>query len=151
MLVYRIAKEQYANDLSGYGAKLFGGRWNLIGTPCLYTSQSRALALLEYSVIVNIDFMPSKLFFSCIEIKDDLIELVENKDLPKNWNAIPSSSSTKVFGSEKLNNSTSPILRLPSVVIPNEYNFIINPLKIDSENVKIISIEEYEFDYRIKK
>ncbi|WP_396211172.1 RES family NAD+ phosphorylase [Flavobacterium sp.] len=151
MLVYRITKEQYANDLSGYGAKLYGGRWNLIGSPCLYTSQSRALALLEYSVNVNIDFMPSRLFFSIIEINDHLIEFIDKKDLPPIWNSIPSSSSTKIFGSEKLSNSNFPILRLPSVVISNEYNFIINPLKIDSEGMKIINIEEYEFDFRIKK
>jgi RES domain-containing protein len=151
MLVYRIAKEQYANDLSGYGAKLFGGRWNSTGTPCLYTSQSRALALLEYSVNVNIEFMPLKLFFSIIEIKDDLIEFIDKNDLPTNWSSIPSSSSTKIFGSEKLNNSGYPILRLPSVIIPNEYNFIINPLKIDSGAIKITSIEECEFDFRIKK
>lgn len=151
MLLYRIAKEQYANDLSGYGAKLFGGRWNLIGTPCLYTSQSRALALLEYSVNVSIDFMPSKLCFAVIEIQDHLIEFVDNNDLPLNWNTIPSSSSTKIFGSEKLNSSGFPVLRLPSVVIPNEYNFIINPLKIDSGDIKISGIEEYEFDFRIKK
>jgi RES domain-containing protein len=151
MLVYRIAKEQYANDLSGYGAKLFGGRWNLIGTPCLYTSQSRALALLEYTVNVGLDFMPSRLFFSVIEIDDDLIEIIKKDELPSNWYAIPSSSSTKIFGSEKLRSSSFPIIRVPSVVIPNEFNYIINPLKTDSLNLKITAIEPYDFDFRIKK
>jgi RES domain-containing protein len=150
MLVYRVAKEQYANDLSGFGAKLFGGRWNLIGTPCLYTSQSRALALLEYSVNVNIEFMPLKLCFSIIEIQDDLIECVDSKDLPLNWNAIPCSSSTKIFGSNKLKNSSFSIIRVPSVIIPNEFNYIVNVSKIDSSNLKVIAVEEYKFDYRIK-
>jgi RES domain-containing protein len=150
MLVYRISKEQYCRDLSGYGAKLYGGRWNLVGTSCLYTSQSRALALLEYSVNVNLDLMPLRLFFSVIEIQDNLIEIIKKDDLPQNWNAIPASSSTKIFGSEIIKNSSFSIFCVPSVVILNEFNFIINPLKIDSESLKIIDVEEYEFDFRIK-
>ncbi len=150
MLVYRLSKEQYSSDLSGYGAKLYGGRWNLIGIPCLYTSQSRALALLEFTANVGLDFIPPKLCFSVIEIQDELIETIKNEDLPLNWKAIPSSSSTQIFGSEKLKNSELPIFRVPSVVIPNEFNFIINPSKLTLENIKVIAVEEYQYDYRIK-
>jgi len=149
MLVYRIGKEQYCNDLSGLGAKLYGGRWNRVGIPCVYTSQSRALALLEYSVNISLEFINHKLCFTVIEIQDYLIEEISNENLPNNWKAIPASSSAKTFGSDKLI-QTSNIIRVPSVIIPNEYNFIINPTNLDSDAVKIVAVEEYIFDYRIK-
>jgi RES domain-containing protein len=150
MIVFRIGKEQYSKDLSGNGAKLYGGRWNLPGTSCLYTSQSRALALLEYSANVGMDFIPPNLCFTLIEIADDLIDEIAVENIPKDWNAVPSSSSTKVFGSAKFTQSSLPILKVPSVIIPNEYNFIINPTFLDTNLLKIITIEKYTYDFRIK-
>ena len=70
MIVYRLGKTQYCNDLIGVGAKLFGARWNISGTACLYTAESRALALLEYTVNVNIADIPKALSFTVIEIPD---------------------------------------------------------------------------------
>lgn len=151
MLVYRIGKEQFSKDLSGEGAKLFGGRWNRIGIPCIYTSQSRALALLEYTVNVGVDFIPPSLCFTVFEIEDSLIEAFTFEQIPTNWKSVPTSSTTKNFGSDKLQNSSYPILRFPSVVIPSEFNYILNPKFLDKNFLKIISIEPYEFDFRIKK
>ncbi len=150
MLVYRIGKAQYCNDLSGLGAKLYGGRWNRIGIPCVYTSQSRSLALLEYSVNIGFEFIKHKLCFTIIEIQDYLIEEISTESLPNNWKAIPASSSTKTFGSDKLIQASSTIIKVPSVIIPNEFNFIINPTNLDSNAVKIVAVEEYIYDYRIK-
>lgn len=150
MTVYRLSKAQYCRDLSGLGAKLYGGRWNMIGTPCLYSSSSRALALLEYSVNVKVEFIPEKLFFTLIEIDDKEIENIAFTDLPKNWASVPSDSITKMFGSEKLNSSSFSILRVPSVVIKNEFNYLMNPLKLNFETTKIIEIEPFEYDFRLK-
>lgn len=150
MLVYRIGKEQYCNDLSGLGAKLYGGRWNRVGIPCVYTSQSRALALLEYSVNIDIEFINHKLCFTVIEVQDHLIEAISQESLPNNWKAIPASSTTKTFGSDKLIQTSSNIIKVPSVIIPNEFNFIINPANLDSDAVKIVAVEEYLYDCRIK-
>jgi RES domain-containing protein len=150
MLVYRIGKAQYCNDLSGLGAKLYGGRWNRIGIPCVYTSQSRSLALLEYSVNIGFEFIKHKLCFTIIEIQDYLIEAISQDSLPNNWKAIPASSSTKTLGSDKLIQTSSTIIKVPSVIIPNEFNFIINPTNLDSDAVKIVAVEEYIYDYRIK-
>lgn len=150
MIVYRLGKEQYSKDLSGNGAKLFGGRWNNIGVPCVYTSQNRALALLEYSANVGMDFIPPNLCFTIIEIADNLIAEITIEALPKDWKAIPSSSSTKIFGSDKLAQTTFPIIKVPSVIIPNEFNFIINPVILDTISLKILSVEKYAYDFRIK-
>jgi RES domain-containing protein len=150
MIVYRLSKAQYCKDLSGLGAKLYGGRWNMIGTPCVYTSSSRALALLEYSVNVKLEFIPEKLFFTLIEIDDKEIEIIAPADFPKNWTSVPADSITKIFGSEKLNSSPFSILRVPSVVIKNEFNYLLNPLKLNFETTKIIDVEPFQFDFRLK-
>ena len=96
------------------------------------------------------DFTIPKLCFTVIEIQDNLIEVIPVESLPNNWKAIPASSSTKTFGSDKLTQSSYPIIRVPSVIIPDEFNFIINPTNIDSNAIKIVAVEEYQYDYRIK-
>src|SRR6186713_2520811 len=102
MIVYRISKTRYANELSGEGARLNGGRWNNKLIPCIYTSESRALALLEYTVNVNIDEIPRALSFVLIEIPGkNILELTE-KALPGNWKQSPAPTSTKQFGTRLL-------------------------------------------------
>src|SRR6516164_9317441 len=102
MIVYRIGRTRYANDLTGEGARLNGGRWNHKLTPCVYTSESRALALLEYTVNVNIDDIPRALSFTVIEIPGDSILQLPIADLPGNWAAAPSPASAKDFGTALL-------------------------------------------------
>src|SRR5690606_19278272 len=117
MRVYRISKTQYANDLNGTGAKLFGGRWNHIDTPCIYTSSSRSLAVLEYSVNVNVDYIPRALSICIFEIDEAQITEIKTKKLPGDWKDVPAPFSTKDFGT-KLLQKGNPILKIPSIVIP---------------------------------
>ena len=95
MIVYRIGLSKYARDLSGEGAKLNGGRWNHILIPCIYFSESRALAVLEYTVNSNIYNIPRALNITCFKIPDQHIQTIERVDLPGNWKDIPAPSSTK--------------------------------------------------------
>lgn len=150
MIVYRIGKTKYKNDLTGEGARLNGGRWNHILTPCVYTSESRALALLEYTVNVNIDDIPRALSITTIEIPDSGIEELKIADLPGNWTQIPAPISTKDFGTKFLKTGTNPVLKIPSSIILKEFNFILNPIHVDSKKFKIISIEDFVYDVRIK-
>jgi RES domain-containing protein len=150
MIVYRIGKTKYGRDLTGEGARLFGGRWNNILTPCIYTSESRALALLEYTVNVNIDDIPRALSITAIEIPDDGIQELEKDVLPGDWTDVPAPSSTKNFGTKLLKASVKPILKIPSAIISREFNFILNPLHIESKKFKIISVEDFVYDVRIK-
>lgn len=150
MIVYRLGKFQYSDDLVGIGAKLFGARWNNVGTACLYTAESRALALLEYTVNVNIVDIPRALSFTVIEIPDDNIIELEIKDLPGNWKEYPAPSSTKDFGTNLLTLAENPIIKIPSTIIPEEFNYILNPAHAESHNFKILSIEDYIYDVRIK-
>lgn len=148
MLVYRLSRTKYADDLKGTGAKLFGGRWNQIGTACVYTSESRALAVLEYSVNTNIDFIPRALSICTFEIDDSLIKSFKTSQLPGDWKDIPLPLSTRLF-TEKWFQKGEVILKLPSSVIPDEYNYLINPV-IDSAHFKLISVKDFVYDLRLK-
>lgn len=136
--------------MSGEGARLFGGRWNEILTPCVYTSESRALALLEYTVNVNIEDIPRGLAITSIEIPDEGIHDVNLKDLPGDWMKVPAPSSTKEFGTRFLKSQIKPVLKIPSTIILNEFNYILNPLHPDSKSFRIVSTEDFIYDVRIK-
>jgi RES domain-containing protein len=150
MLVYRVGKTKHANDLSGEGAKMNGGRWNHKSIPCLYASESRALSLLEYTVNVNIEEIPRALSITTIEIPDSEILIINEESLPGNWKRFPVPSSTQDFGSHILKTTKKSIIRIPSSVISEEYNYILNPLHINNKKFKIISINDLIYDLRIK-
>ena len=98
MLVYRLSKKQYANDLSGTGAKIAGGRWNKKGTAILYTSSAVSLCLLEVIVHIPLSFLPKNMVLSTIEIPDNTtIKTYTVNDLPKDWNANPGPSRLQYF------------------------------------------------------
>ena len=150
MIVYRIGKTKYCYDLTGEGARLYGGRWNHVLTPCVYASENRALALLEYTVNVNIDDIPRSLSITTIEIPDNGIEELNQADLPGDWTEIPAPASTKDFGTKLLKRGVRPILKIPSSIILKEFNFILNPLHVESKSFKVISVEDFVYDVRIK-
>lgn len=149
MKVYRITKTKYAEDLSGTGAKLYGGRWNHIDSACIYTAESRALSVLEYAVNINIDFIPRALSLCVFEIDESQVYSLKQEDLPGNWRATPAPKSTKDYGTQFLK-SNKPILKIPSIIIPEEFNYIINP-QVASLSFKLVEIKDFVFDLRIKK
>lgn len=148
MQVYRISQTRYANDTTGEGARLFGGRWNLPLISCLYTSGSRALALLEYSVNVNIVEIPRALSFITYEIDERLIYEVLIEDLPGNWKDYVIPKQTQEFGTSLLLKKKFPIIKIPSIIIPEESNYLINPLYYS--DLKIIEIKDHIYDIRVK-
>src|SRR5665647_899224 len=102
MKVYRIGRTRYADDIKGEGARLFGGRWNHKSIPCMYTSESRALALLEYTVNVNIEEIPRGLSVTTFEIPDKEIKIISVDSLPGDWKESPAPPSSKDFGTRLL-------------------------------------------------
>jgi RES domain-containing protein len=139
MIVYRIARQDYAKDLSGSGARLLGGRWNYPGISCLYTASSRALAILEFRVhLNNLVELPSQLRLLCLEIPEiSVYKLAANK-LPANWRDYPAPAECMRFGTKLLQQKRHLILEIPSVIVPEEYNCIINPLHPEINQVRII-------------
>lgn len=151
MIVYRVCHRNYANDLSGEGARIHGGRWNHKGIPCIYTSGSRALAVLEYSANVNIDFIPRALCIAVVEIPDKHILMPEQRVLPGDWYRLPAPASAKDFGSSLLKKAEHLVLRLPSVVVPEEFNYVVNPLHPEIAAVKCLDVNDLVYDLRIKQ
>jgi len=149
MRVYRIAKEQYIKDLSGEGSRLYGGRWNNKGTRIIYTAESRSLATVEYLVHVPLQIIPRDLYIAEIDVPDVEIEIVEPASLETNWQDYPSPKLIRDIGDTWQRDNKTLLLRVPSAVIKNEWNILVNPEHKQFHKVKIVSIESYSFDARL--
>ena len=149
MELYHLGRAKFARQLSGEGARLHGGRWNLIGTPCLYTSAARSLCVLEFAANVPLDEMSDDLVFTVYEIPDGSWTEFSLKDLPLGWMENSSPGIVKEWGTKQLRQHLA--LKLPSVIIPSEFNFLLNPLHIDFRKVAIKAVESFTFDKRIKQ
>jgi len=150
MIVYRIAKTKYISDLSGMGARLYGGRWNHKGVGLIYTSETRALATVEYLVHVPLSMVPNDLSIASIEIPDDIVtKEIPISDLPGNWRNYPSPLELAELGTRWALSNDTLLLCVPSAVVEHEFNILINPLHPDMIHVTISHIENYRFDNRL--
>jgi RES domain-containing protein len=146
MLIYRITSTRYTNDLSGEGAKIYGGRWNHVGTPCIYAAATRALALLELTVHVKMHLIPLDLSFVTIEVPDHSTKIYKPSQLPVDWKSFPHPKTTRDFGTDFLNANKFLIYQLPSVVVEEEMNYIINPGHPDIKMVEVKEVKGYQYD-----
>lgn len=151
MEVYHLGRTKFADQLSGEGAKLHGGRWNRIGQPCIYASETKALSILEYAANVSLDQIPLSLSITVYFIPENSWKQFNENELPKNWYVVPVTSEVKDWGNAHLQENKFLALKLPSVIIPTEFNFVINPLHPDFKKVKIKNIHSFTLDNRIKK
>lgn len=135
-----VRKKRLTDAFTGEGARLGGGRWNHVGTPVVYVSETLSLAALELFIhFTRKDIKLSKSLVAIpIEIPDSLkITEVSIKELKADWRMSPPSNSTKDIGTEWAQNGISPILRVPSAVIPHEFNLALNPTHNDFIMIKI--------------
>ena len=151
MIVFRVAQKRFASDLSGEGARLYGGRWNHILTPCIYTADSRALALLEFSVNVDAKNISKELVMLSLEVPEDNFMQLKIDKLPSDWNSIPPNDKTRNLGNLILNESDLSVIGVPSSVVPEEWNFLLNPRNMPAGWPKILDFKEIGYDFRIKK
>lgn len=126
--VWRITDHKYGKSaFSGEGARIWGGRFNSPGTPAVYTSGSLSLALLEILIQINDrSHLQNKVLFQA-EIPEKLIQTLSQNQLPDQWSHIPAAKSSQVYGDRWIASKKSPVLRVPSVVVPQEFNFVLNP------------------------
>ncbi|RYZ29183.1 MAG: RES domain-containing protein [Chitinophagaceae bacterium] len=150
MEVYHIGTKKFASQLTGEGAKLHGGRWNSIGTACLYTAESISLCVLEYAANVSLQLIPASLSITVYTLPEKSWKEFLPDELPKNWQEIPAPVETQEWGSAKLHEANFLALKLPSVIIPSEHNYILNPLHPEFKKVRIKEILPFTFDSRIK-
>lgn len=152
MIVYRLCKMAYANDLSGRGAEISGGRWNGKGTAMVYTSPSRALCMVEVVVHIPAGIIPKDYYLVNILIPDNTrIVTVQPNDLPENWNRNPIPAFTQKIGNAFITAAEALVLKVPSAIVKDEWNYLINPLHQDFKEVKIIATEPFSFDGRLFK
>lgn len=152
MKVFRIAKAQYIKDLSGDGARRYGGRWNHKGTSMIYTSESIALATVEYLVHVPLSIIPIDLSLATLDISSKIIpKEISITDLPQNWRSYPSPLKLAEFGTNWVMKNESLLLRVPSAIVEHEFNILINPLHPEFKRVSIFNIENYKIDKRLQR
>ncbi len=148
--VYRICKTKYSRDIKGTGAFYSGGRWNSIGNFVLYTSSSISLSMLEVLVHVSVKTWPDDMCLVTIVIPSNSIENIEYDSLSGDWKELPSSDYAKGLGDEWIESNKSLVLKVPSVLNPKEYNYLINPNHALFSKIKIESIIPWSFDPRLK-
>lgn len=147
MILYRLADTKYVEDLEGMGAKLFGGRWNEVNTACIYTSEHLSLAFLEKYVHAKAkeNMLNMALMTIEIPIEKDLITRVDEHKLAKNWMDDP--SYTQWLGSQILQDSSVLAFSVPSVLIPSERNYVLNPQSIHFKQLRFKNVN-FKTDYR---
>jgi RES domain-containing protein len=152
-IAWRLVKERHIEDaFSGEGASVYGGRWNHVRYRVVYVSEHLSLAILEQFVHISSEERDIRFAYIRIEIPDKIqIENIKPDELPRNWREEPSPNSTKEIGTNWVIRSRSAILRIPSVIIPIEYNFALNPLHADFRYIKIGRPELFSFDPRMWK
>ncbi|MFT6477440.1 MAG: RES domain-containing protein [Spirosomataceae bacterium] len=149
MIVYRLTKGKYKNEISGIGAELYGGRWNNKGTRIIYTGESRALCTTEIAVHTPLGIIPHNYYVQTIKLPVVEILEIEADELTDNWRSFPHNLSTKKTGDEFIKNDKYLLLKVPSAVIQDEYNYLINPFHSEYSKVELIKVEKFQFDKRL--
>ena len=152
LIAYRIFQPQHsASAFSGEGARLFGGRWNSKGTAVIYTAGNCALAALE--VLVHLQSQQLLESYHVVEVTFDsqLVRGVPRGTLPLNWRADPAPAEAKAVGDQWVAAATSAVLRVPSVVIDTEANYLLNPAHPDFSKIRLGHARPFAFDSRLLK
>lgn len=149
MRVWRLARSVYP-ALDGEGARLYGGRWNAPGTPVVYTARSLSLAALELLVHLNPDRLPEDLMAYAIDIPDGLkVHRIDVEDLPDGWDRRAEDAELRRLGQAWAGAEEAAVLDVPSAVIPEERNVLINPRHPDASEVTIARERPFSFDPRL--
>ena len=150
VVAWRIVQRGFIRSaFTGEGARRFGGRWNSPGRAVVYTAGSQALAALEMLVHLDAERLLRNYVAIPVTIPGRLIRRVRLSDLPRNWKAYPAPATTRSIGDEWLAEENSPVLRVPSVVIPSEHNFLLNPAHRLFPKLRIGKACTFRFDPRL--
>lgn len=149
MILYRLATAKYADDLSGEGARLYGGRFNPVGIPAVYTSGNVSLCILEILVRASRHTAPDSYTLISIEIPDTDIREIKQDKLKKDWQN--DLDYTQGIGDDFLKENKGLCLKVPSAVLPIEHNYVLNPAQAGFKKVKIIATQLLQLDKRLFK
>ncbi|AKD04655.1 RES family NAD+ phosphorylase [Pontibacter korlensis] len=150
MIVYRLSRGPYRNDLSGKGAELAGGRWNSKGTAILYTSESIALCTVEIAVHMPLGIVPRDYHLVRIQFPDtaSIKEFAED-ELPEDWKSFPHANSTQELGDAFVQEAEHLVLKVPSATVQGNFNYLLNPRHPDFRQVTVVDTVPFDFDKRL--
>lgn len=146
---WRIVREKHAaTAFDGEGARLFGGRWNSRGTRMVYVSGSISLAALECLVHLN---PPTSFRYLAVplDFDEDLLEVLPRTEWPPDWTQQPPPRSTQGIGDRWVQEGRSAVLEVPSVIIPGESNYLLNPAHPGFAGIVIGKPTPFAFDPRL--
>ncbi|MDQ1919935.1 RES family NAD+ phosphorylase [Massilia pseudoviolaceinigra] len=150
--LWRIAVEAAsysANDLSGTGARMMGGRWNSKGTPVVYCATNIALATLETVHYLRSGGLPFNRYLVRVDIPDHVWDGRAVLDpLPGGWDAVPAGLGSRVAGERWIVSAAAALLQVPSVIVPEESNVLINPVHPDAAGISATTIKRWIYDPR---
>ncbi|MEO8885841.1 MAG: RES family NAD+ phosphorylase [Mucilaginibacter sp.] len=147
MILYRIVKCAYA-DLSGTGARLYGGRWNSEGRAMVYLTSSRSLAVLEALVHLSPTNLPDDFCIMTIDAPYN-VAAITVEQLPAHWYEYPEPNNLKEIGNKFLAEKKHLLLKVPSAIVKEEYNYLLNPQHPEAGAVKISGTTPFVFDQRL--
>lgn len=146
---YRVVKEKYwGSAFDGEGARLYGGRWNSKGVPVVYTSDSLALCSLEIFVHLPSYTLLADYVYVPLVFDSGLITVAHLDD---GWDERPVSRVSQDIGDHWIKEGFSAILRVPSVIMPDGYNYLVNIHHPDFKKIKIGKPQPLAFDPRLQK
>lgn len=146
---YRLCLARHADEaFTGAGAEAWGGRWNPPGTRAIYCADSRALAALE--ILVHAQALTSSPEWILFEVRlPESIGMHAPRALPGDWDAEPVGPQSQSVGAKWIADRSAAVLKVPSALIPKEFNFILNPAHPDFSKVQVHGPEAFSFDSRL--
>jgi len=135
---WRITKKKFRDSaFTGEGAEIAGGRWNNQGTRMVYAFSSVSLSILEILVHLESSSVLSSYVVIPFRFDEKMVAELKEGDLPKGWTAHPPPAASQQVGDGWVHNQTSLLLKVPSVVVPLEANYLLNPAHPDMDKIKI--------------
>ncbi len=151
MHLYRLLRREFASPdpFSGEGSFLYGGRWSSPGTRLSYASSYRSLAVLEYRAHIDAAFASQDLVIASLFVPDD-VTVAPTPPLPANWRQTPASENLRAIGDRFVASFEAAIMLVPSVILPEESNALINPNHPDIKRiVRLPELVAFRFDSRL--
>lgn len=146
MIRWRISRHR---DVSGTGGWRSPGRWHHAGQPVVYLAESPAGRLLEVRVHTSANDVPPQFILLEVEAPEGQVEAIRFDELPVGWQS--QLEFTRDLGTAWLQRKETPLLRVPSAIVPETANFLLNPIHPDAKKFNMVEASAYLFDVRLKE
>ncbi len=148
MEIFRITLTKWSNALVASGRE---ARWNSNGMRMIYAAESRSLACLENVVHRGSRGLNAQFKVMVIKVPESLkIKTLSPKKLPPKWDETARCALCREIGDDWLRSYDSAVLKVPSAIVKFDFNYLINPMHPDLDKIKLVRVEEFQFDKRIK-